>query len=379
MILVFDDDKRFRNGFITALGKLNIGLGIIECSSKEEVRKHLANPDIIDSLKVIIFDLAESKEEAGSLEFAIVQDIQNIYNKYPIPIFIHSAFSEKVNIFESSGTVFKIKKGTRSVEEICLKIQLFSDSGFLNIFCPKGILESFLLVEVNKAFRLQFQGGEIPMILESIANSGTKSLRKRTTSVFKRIAVRALFQNMLNGLTDGPEKAEEVKVNAVEHYYRRNVGHPVWTGDIFRNLTKDYDVVILTPRCDITNNTCNDLFLACKVEKIDIKYLKELGNDLKKLRDSVTDNPLVSGYKFRYLIPTPTYRGGKIDFAQQILMKKDELTSEGRVFEYQISLSDELTNEVVRKFASYILRGGISTSEINEAAFYSKYLSESGS
>ncbi|RYH19826.1 hypothetical protein EON65_25480 [archaeon] len=63
--------------------------------------------------------------------------------------------------------------------------------------------------------------------------------------------------------------------------------------------------------------------------------------------------------------------GGKIDLSNYSIINKNQLVGDKAVFKYTISLSDELTNEVVRKFLSYLSRGGISASEISEAEYYS--------
>jgi hypothetical protein len=375
MILVFDDQKEFRDSFKDILDKLGIKLPILECATKDEVRKIINDPEQSCLIKILIFDLATSKTEVEKLEFEILEDIKKFYYSYPIPIFIHSAFADKIEGFDNLGTMFKIKKGEDSIQQISEKIELFYSTGFLDIFCPKGSLELELYKNVNQSFKEQFQGNEIESILLSIKKSKTENLKERTKIVFDRIAVRALLQNMLNAIKlPNSEQIEEIQINAVENYYRRKRTFPIWTGDIFRKPDNSMEIVILTPRCDIVNGYCKDSFLGCKIDKIDENKLKDFGKDLNKLGQFIQDNPMHTGNKFRYLIPTPTYYGGKIDFSQPIIINKNKLDGEGSEFTYQISLSDELTNEVVRKFSSYLLRGGIMTSDISEASYYSRLL-----
>ena len=166
------------------------------------------------------------------------------------------------------------------------------------------------------------------------------------------------------------QKIEEIKINAVEHYYRRKSDFPIWTGDVFRSLADDGEVIIITPRCDINNGYCNGNYLCCKIEKLDRKRLQSFSKDTNSVHNYITDNPQNTGLKHRYLIPTPSYNGGKVDLTNHFILKHSELINSEK-YQYCISLSDELTNDVIRKFASYILRTGISQSDLTEAAFYS--------
>jgi len=50
-----------------------------------------------------------------------------------------------------------------------------------------------------------------------------------------------------------------------------------------------------------------------------------------------------------------------------LTFSKDILNGE---YDYIISLVDDLTNDVVRKAAAYMLRGGISDTAYEEAAYY---------
>ena len=70
---------------------------------------------------------------------------------------------------------------------------------------------------------------------------------------------------------------------------------------------------------------------------------------------------------------TPQFEGGFVDFVKCTTVKDLEN------FEYVISLVDDLTNDVVRKLASYLLRGGISDTAYKEALYYFQQINETES
>lgn len=369
MILFFDDEKDIRGNFKKEISGQKIDLEVLECDSKTDVREKLKDKKMMSKMKVMVFDLSTSREEAESGHFEILEDIKNNYSTYAIPIFIHSAFANIVVGYDNLGTLFKVEKTDNSITEIAKKIKLFQDSGFLDIFCEQGSLELEIHKEILKSFKDQFKGNEIEQIIDSIQHANKGNLKTRTKDVFERIAIRSLYQNLISAKRIKESTTiDEIKINNVEHYYRRKSDFEVWTGDIFENLNDKSQVIIITPRCDINNGICKDRFLACSVNELDKNLKAEIVKDCNKF---LTDNPQKSGIKSRFLIPAPNYRGGKVDLTDYFFAEKNEFNSEKPKYRYLISLSDELTNEIVRKFASYILRGGISQSEISEAAFYS--------
>ena len=88
----------------------------------------------------------------------------------------------------------------------------------------------------------------------------------------------------------------------------------------------------------------------------------------EEVKIQITDNSKV-GERYRFLPPSPQFNGGTVDFLLVKTLKTEELKSK---YSYVISLSDELTNDVVRKYASYMLRGGISETDFNESLFSCK-------
>jgi len=368
MILIFDDEKSVRDNIIKEIKGQSIEIEIIESDAKKDLKEKLQDSELMSSVKALIFDLSTSKEEAESGKFEVLEYIKKNYNDYSLPIFIHSAFSHKVEGYEEVGTVFKVKKDAESILHIVSMIKEFHDSGFLNLFCPKGYLETEIHKAVHKAFNVQFKGAEISQILASIKKANPAKYKERTVSVFERIAIRSLYQNLISAKKqENTDTIEEVKINAVEHYYRRTSDFIVWTGDIFID-DKESQIIILTPRCDINNGVCGENLLVCEIEKLDKDIVKKISTDINKY---LTDNPQQSGIKYRFLVPAPSYIGGKIDLTKYFMVNREAFHGHAPKYKYLISLSDELTNEIVRKFASYILRGGISASEISEASFYS--------
>ncbi len=372
MLIVFDDKEEFRKIYAKQFPKMGIVMKVQECETKEKIREILANSALMKEVKLLIFDLSTSKVEAETLEFEILDDINSSYQHYSIPIFIHSAFADRIDSkYDNLGTLFKIKKSDKSVEEILTKISTFYESGFLDMFSPGGYIELELFKEIHKAFNSQFQGNEIESTILSIrhSSSGSSQFKERVRLVFERIAIRTLYQNLLSAKTH-PEssKIEEILINAIEHYYRRKSDFKVWTGDIFEDADRK-QFIILTPRCDINNDVCKGKFLACSIEALDSEILKKMGS--KDIQKYLTDNPQQSGIKYRFLIPAPNYIGGKVDLSDYFFVLQSDFESPVSKYKYVISLSDELTNDIVRKFSSYLLRGGISASEISEASFYS--------
>ncbi|ASU36536.1 response regulator [Mucilaginibacter xinganensis] len=373
MIIAFDDDAAIRKSYQETLSKMGVDIKVVECATKGEVRKALKDPNIMSQVKVLIFDLSVSKEEAESLNFDILDDIKENYKKYPIPIFIHSAFAHTVEGYDDLGTLFKIDKSHNSLENIVNKIFLFYESGFLDIFSPNGFIESEMFVQIHKAFIDQFRGDEISLIIESIKSANNENFKQRTRSVFERIAIRSLYQNLLSAKkTEASNKIEEIQINAVEHYYRRKSDFSVWTGDIFKEKGSKNSLIVITPRCDINNGNNGGKYLVCNIDPLAERNISDLSKDTKTVYNYINDNPQNTGHKYRFLIPTPSFHGGKIDLTSYSTIEENSLLGEDSNYEYCISLSDELTNDVVRKYASYMLRSGISQSDITEALYYAK-------
>ena len=142
-------------------------------------------------------------------------------------------------------------------------------------------------------------------------------------------------------------------LNPVEHYVQRISPYEFWTGDIFMKNDSSKYYIIITPRCDFASKNLNS-FLVCDLVIGD--FPNKLNADGKdKIGKALNDNPLYSGYN-RYIPPCPLFDGGKIELSKYKMVNKEELSKD---FKRIISLSDELTNEILGKFGAYFFRSGI--------------------
>lgn len=375
-VLLLEDDKKIIEAFQAYFNEKELDAQLL-------VSNNL--PDYVDvfeknkdSIKCLVMDL--NNEDSDS-EKSIVRTIDQIkahfdYNR--IPIFVHSGNLSHFTELDEKGTIIKKEKNRNSIAEIIDSIELMLDCGFLNIFCVNGSLDQKIMSEIHSAFINQFKHNEIVDIIKSIKNSkstGSDST-ERTIEVFERIALRSIYQNLINNI--GFEKV--LTVNSVEHYYRRTntEKYPFYTGDILQeNENKVFFVA--TPRCNISNKNFDHILL-CEINAItpdQINSFKSLKVDnkttgetkgMKQLRTSITDdvtNAFV-GERFRFLPPSPQFKGGFVDFKKSITVNKEQLEN----YTLLISLVDDLTNDVVRKLAGYLLRGGISDTAYDEALYY---------
>ena len=363
-IIFYDDDKILVNQF----DELMIGSGfeIKKYSDFDVLRKDISDPSNMLDTKALIFDLARSKEEEGfSKKFEILKDINEKFDLYRIPIFIHSAFANDINDFNNNGTVWKIEKSGTSLANIVEIITKLDDSGFLEAFTPNGIIEKNFFEELHRSFTEQFQKGEIVSIIDSIRKSNPTDYKKRTINVFIRIAIKALNSTLLL-----PIASNDDSVNPIEHFYRRNRKVSAWTGDIWINIDNNDYILILTPRCDLASGKAT-LLMVCSIEKSSLQLNGNKDNRLNYLRNHLTDNLL--GKATRYLPSTPLFEGGMVNLSTYKTINKEDLLAN---YKYCITLSDELTNEIIGKFAYYFLRTGITTMNTEEFYSYLELLNE---
>lgn len=363
-IILLEDEQSYIDTFKNLFEDLNINLRLIPCLNTDKYEEELEKAKENNTLKCIIMDLSNTQAEDHSKDYKASEYIKKEFNENRIPIFIHSSKLQYYSDLQDKGTVFKVHKSQTAVREICEKIKLMEDSDFFNIFCINGKLEQKIMTEIHTAFIEQFKGNEINEIIKSIKSVQDVDVKKRTTEVFERMAIRAVYENWISAKLDD-KNINEVKLNSIEHYYRRISPFDFWTGDIFEKDTKK--CIVLTPRCNVGHKNYNQLLL-CNIENIDENKLKELTGrkGIERLQKNITDHQIV-GERFRFLPPTPQFKGGLVDFKTVFTEKSDDFK---KYWTKLITLSDELTNDVVRKFAAYNLRGGISETEFNEAHFY---------
>jgi len=218
---------------------------------------------------------------------------------------------------------------------------------------------------LHKSFVEQFRKGEIEKILESIKLSYPENFKKRAVLILKRIAIKSLMSELLS-----PIISEGETVNPIEHYYRRISKVEFWTGDILKKNDGSESVIILTPRCDVANDK-TDVLLLCRIDPVNYELPSKKEDKIKRLRNYLTDN--VEGKAVRYLPKSPMFVGGKVNLAQNKTLNKEYLRNN---YNRLITLSDDLTNEILGKFAYYFMRTGINTIDPEEFNSYLEILKD---
>lgn len=360
VILHLENDKNLLEQYDAFYRQLHMELDYIGCTTSQEFNSEIDKNE--KGIKAIIFDLIGSNatvdELSGNPEFLAMLDEKFV--KFNLPIFIYSGHLESIgDKYNENGTVFKISKD-ESIDVVFNKINLLFESGFIDVFCPGGILESEIKTELNKSFTNQFSHSiQIEDVLKSIMSSGNPEEQKeRVKRIFKRIAVKTLSSDLLAPVIDSEEK-----VHPIEHFYKRQSKLPVWTGDIWENKGNEDTVLVLTPRCDLANGKTN--IIVVRIDKLSEPINLNGNHDkvLKKLHNYLTDNLL--GKTTRY-IPSNIFfsKGGMVNLADHFTIPRESLID---AYDYVVTLSDDLTNEIIGKFAYYFLRTGITT--INEQEF----------
>ncbi len=182
--------------------------------------------------------------------------------------------------------------------------------------------------------------------------------------------MRSLYRHIVRDNKFDQKDIRETQINAIEHYYRRYTKYDFWTGDIFKNKVDSSLNIILTPRCNIANNNFNNLLL-CGIKAFTSEDLKVFADKkgAERLERSLRDDVTKTGERFRFLPRTPQFEGGNIDFNWYFSIDPKKLLEQ---CERIITISDEMTNEIIRKFTSYLSRFGISNTDIFELVYYMK-------
>lgn len=363
IVIHLDND---REGILTPakdlFDQLALGLDYITCSSKDEFETYLKNAQL--PVKSLIFDLMD----ASSSDPDFLEKIETAFLRYNVPVFIYSGFLESISDkFNNNGTVYKFDKANTGIETIFEKIQFYKNSGFIDVFCPGGILEREINKELNASFTKQFSNNyEIENVINTILETedGDKTnIAERVENVFKRIAIKSLSADLLAPIAESADK-----VHPIEHFYKRQSHLDFWTGDIWKNKADNTThVIILTPRCDVANDKVKNLLL-CEIKPLP-EPIKLTGDEKKvkeRLRKYLTDN--LDTVKTKRYIPETIYfkQGGFVDFSTYRTIEKETF---GKIYEYVVTLSDDFTNEILGKLSYFFLRTGIST--ISESEFRS--------
>lgn len=382
-VLILEDKKSIYDEFARLFIANELKLQLLYCATYEEYHWHMRDAEIRNNVKCLIMDLANNANEDETFHFEATKLIEMQYSKNRIPIFIHSDYLSYYENLVDRGTIIRKEKTAKSVVEIIETIKLMEETGFFHIFSIGGTLEQKIMSEIHTAFVGQFKPNEIEGIMKSIKSANPENIESRTKEVFERIALRAVYQNVVSNISTN----ESFKVNSIEHYYRRTDRKDFYTGDIFVKKGDDTQLIfVASPRCNLSNNNYEELLL-CKINllkddqlksflstKIDDKKTGET-KGLKQLRTSVTDDVTNSfiGERFRFLPKTPQFEGGFVDCLRCFSIDPKEFKEK---YEYVISLVDDLTNDVVRKLSGYILRGGISDTSYQEALYYLQELED---
>lgn len=360
VVLHLENDKVLLDGYQDVFMNSDIDLEFIPCLSEDEFNEQAEKHK--GKIKSIIFDLVGSKateeELAGNPEF--LNAVRSNFAIYNLPIFIYTARLDLVkNDFNSNGSVVKLSKDD-SIAIIFDKIKLYLDSGFIDVFCAGGILEKEINDELHKSFTNQFsKNSEIEEVIRSILYSETEGDKsQRVRKIFKRITIKTLASDLLAPIADS-----EDKVHPIEHFYKRQSKLDIWTGDIWKQKDGDKTVLVLTPRCDFATGKAKTL-IYCLVEKSPIISLTGKPDEIeKRLRNYLTDN--LPGKVTRY-IPSNVFfpDGGMVNLA----LHETKIVADFLIeYNYVVTLSDELANEIIGKLAYYFLRTGITN--INEQEF----------
>lgn len=343
----------------------DLELDYVICETKEsfnqEIEKHK------DNIKALIFDLLSSDPDSAELhqdDAEFIENIDNSFSNFNIPIFVYSGYLLALDgKYDNHGTVFKIDKAENEITFIFDKIKNLFESGFIDVFSPNGLLQNQLFNNLHLSFTKQFNNNtQIESIIDSITQAKGEVSKKRTQKVFQRIAIRSLMSSLLApDLADDTGEITPDFFNPVEHYLQRISDFKFWTGDIF--LQKEDNktcYLIVTPRCNVASKSFENL-LVCQIK------LNEFPSSTSKkgvetIKKALTDNPSYSGYN-RFLPPCALFVGGQVLISNYQMISKEILLSD---YERIISLSDELTNEILGKFGAYFFRSGISPWDTNE-------------
>ncbi|AOM79191.1 hypothetical protein [Pedobacter steynii] len=358
VIIHLDNDyENILNPCKNLFEQYGIELEYVTCKDVDEFRAKIEEHRT--DIKALIFDLIglePSNDDIDQKSTEFLDSIRMSFNYFSIPIFIYSGYLQSLNQqFSDSGTVFKIDKEL-GIAVVFDKIKLFLNSGFINVFCPGGILEKELHKDLNLSFVKQFNdNSQIENIINDIITVAADGGVSRVEKVFKRIAVRSLLSGLLAPDVNAEGIVEQEFLHPCEHYLQRISPYEFWTGDIFKENNSNKHLLIITPRCNVASKKSEEL-LVCEIDVENFPTRKE------KVSHALTDKPEISGYD-RYLPPSASFIGGKVLLSKYSILKKDDLSS---LFKRQITLSDELTNEILGKFGAYFFRSGITPYNFDE-------------
>ena len=373
VIIHLDNDVKILESHKRLFDQLGMEIDYLTCSTASEfddlLRKHKLY------LKSVIFDLLSTDpkvEDASKINSPFIDKVNEVFKIYNVPIFIYSGYLPAIEgVFDEYGTVYEVDKAV-GPDDMYAKFKLLYNSGFIEVFSPGGILESEIKKDLHLSFTKQFtDNGQIENVIKSVLDSSEEGIDShiRIQGIFKRIAIRSLSADLL-----APIAQNDDKVNPIEHFYKRTSEVQIWTGDIWQSKGGQEYSLVLTPRCDLANNT--DKIIYCNVSKLSksIKLTGKKEDRLKRLRNHLTDNLL--GKSKRYIPNTVFFpEGGMAELSDHFVSAREDFVKRNK---YVVTLSDDFTNEIIGKFAYYFLRTGITTINENEFESYMMMLEQDG-
>jgi hypothetical protein len=144
-ILIYDDEPNIVAQLKTGIRSLNADLKPIVFIELKNLREYIYSDDNWDDVKAVIFDLAQKKEEGISNDYEILEDIKWCYENRRVPILIHSAYADELEVLKEYPSVLLFKKGGSSIKNVREAIRVLENSGFLDLFCEGPLLKD----EVN--------------------------------------------------------------------------------------------------------------------------------------------------------------------------------------------------------------------------------------
>ncbi|MCH3885201.1 hypothetical protein [Tenacibaculum aquimarinum] len=184
-ILIYDDEAPIVKILKSAVRALNLDLKPIVFTTLQALREYIYSDDNWENVKAVVFDLAQQKElDEGTMDFEILEDIKWCVENRRVPILIHSAYANQLDVLEKYPTVLLFKKGGSSIKNVRDSIALMESTGFLDLFCEGPLLKYEVKLLDNK---LQWGDDTLKKILhEGFTESFTNSdLLEELTKISK--------------------------------------------------------------------------------------------------------------------------------------------------------------------------------------------------
>lgn len=145
-ILIYDDEPAIVEQLKAGIRSLGDNLKPIVFTELTTLKNYIYSDENWDGVKALIFDLAQKKEEGISTDFEILTDIKYCYENRRVPILIHSAYADELEVLKKYPSVLLFKKGGSSIKNVRETIRILETSGFLDLFCEGPLLRD----EVNR-------------------------------------------------------------------------------------------------------------------------------------------------------------------------------------------------------------------------------------